>query len=206
MVTYSQYNQDLLVLGILKFKKNGYFLDIGSSHPIKFSNTYLLEKSYGWNGLCVDPIDHSELYKKERSCNFECAAIYTNSGYVEFMEQNNPVDGYSMLSSIKHPDVHPTFHNPADTKLVKCLSFKDLFNKYNIPNKIDYMSLDTEGSEFLILNTFPFSSYSVSIITFEHIPDVRKDIIKTKKIKDLLSSNGYKAYGKCVNDYVFINF
>lgn len=44
-ITYSQYGQDISVSRILRNKFNGYFLDIGSSHPKKFSNTYLLEKN-----------------------------------------------------------------------------------------------------------------------------------------------------------------
>ena len=66
MKSYSQYSQDLVVLELLEFKQNGYFLDIGCSHPIKFSNTDVLEKNYNWNGLCVDAVDHTELYAKER--------------------------------------------------------------------------------------------------------------------------------------------
>jgi hypothetical protein len=51
---YSQAYQDVFVINILKNKKNGYFLEIGSNDPIKHNNTYLLEKSYNWKGLMVE--------------------------------------------------------------------------------------------------------------------------------------------------------
>ena len=58
--------------------------------------------------------------------------------------------------------------------------------KYNAPKKIDYLSIDTEGSEYDILKDFDFNKYDISIITCEHnFTDSRK------KIYELLVSNGY---------------
>jgi len=55
MVEYNgQASQDYFVEHILKKKKNGYFLEIGSSHAKMYNNTYLLEKSYGWTGIMVE--------------------------------------------------------------------------------------------------------------------------------------------------------
>lgn len=39
-----QAEQDKFVLNILKNKKKGFFLEIGSNHPIKINNSYILEK------------------------------------------------------------------------------------------------------------------------------------------------------------------
>lgn len=50
----SQSGQDLFVLAMLNNKTNGYFLEIGTNHPIKYNNTYLLENSYKWLGLMVE--------------------------------------------------------------------------------------------------------------------------------------------------------
>ena len=44
--SYSQEAQDLKVLLHYKLKKGGYFLEIGASDGVKFSNTYLLEQKY----------------------------------------------------------------------------------------------------------------------------------------------------------------
>jgi hypothetical protein len=54
--SYSQIGQDLEVLRKYKNKYNGYFVDIGASDGIIYSNTYLLEKRYGWKGICVEPL------------------------------------------------------------------------------------------------------------------------------------------------------
>ena len=49
----SQALQDLFVLAVTE-KRNGFFLEIGGFHSEQLSNTYLLEKSFGWRGVTVE--------------------------------------------------------------------------------------------------------------------------------------------------------
>lgn len=66
MESYAQANQDIFVLECLNNKRSGYFLDLGCSDPIIISNTYLLEKEYGWKGIAID-IEQTHI-DKFRSC------------------------------------------------------------------------------------------------------------------------------------------
>jgi hypothetical protein len=69
---------------------------------------------------------------------------------------------------------------------VSTISLNDLLSKHNAPKHIDYLSIDTEGSEFEILNSFDFSSHSFGVVTVEHnFTPVRQ------KIFELLSGHGY---------------
>jgi hypothetical protein len=54
------------------------------------------------------------------------------------------------------------------------------------PFEIDYLSIDTEGSEFEILSSFDFSKFDIKIITCEH--NYTENRIR---IHDLLTRNGY---------------
>jgi hypothetical protein len=66
-----QSKQDEFVLKMLNFKKNGYFLEIGSNHPININNSYILEKNYNWTGLMVEyDKQYEELYKLHRTSNY----------------------------------------------------------------------------------------------------------------------------------------
>jgi hypothetical protein len=69
---------------------------------------------------------------------------------------------------------------------VQTISLLDLLKKYQAPKFIDYLSIDTEGSEFEILNAFNFNEYTFGIITVEHNFTFRRDMIY-----ELLSKNGY---------------
>lgn len=51
---YSQAYQDLFALTMLRGKRNGKYVEIGSNEPEKFSNTKLLEESFGWKGISVE--------------------------------------------------------------------------------------------------------------------------------------------------------
>lgn len=50
----SQVGQDKFVLSILKNKKNGYFIEIGSNDPKLINNTFILEKDFNWSGIMVE--------------------------------------------------------------------------------------------------------------------------------------------------------
>jgi hypothetical protein len=51
---YSQLYQDMFVLSILKGKKEGTYLEIGSGDPFHGNNTALLEVLYNWSGVSID--------------------------------------------------------------------------------------------------------------------------------------------------------
>ena len=46
---------DLFVLQHLDFKKNGYFVEFGAADGKYLSNTYLMEKKFGWKGILCEP-------------------------------------------------------------------------------------------------------------------------------------------------------
>jgi len=52
--SYSQSLQDMFVLAVLKGKRDGTFLEIGSDGPHFINNTFLLESKFGWRGISID--------------------------------------------------------------------------------------------------------------------------------------------------------
>jgi len=68
----------------------------------------------------------------------------------------------------------------------KTISLEDLLGKYDAPSVIDYLSIDTEGSEFEILSSFNFEKYKFRIITCEHNYTENRE-----KIHSLLNEKGY---------------
>jgi hypothetical protein len=76
--------------------------------------------------------------------------------------------------------VHSTYE-------VNTISLLGLLQKYDAPSTIDFMSIDTEGSEFDILNNFDWSRYKINALCIEHnYTNARQ------KIYELLVGNGYK--------------
>lgn len=54
MEYYGQVAADYFVINVLKHKRDGYFLEIGSQDPININNTFMLESKYNWKGIMVE--------------------------------------------------------------------------------------------------------------------------------------------------------
>jgi len=85
-----QAQQDKFVLNILKEKKNGYFLEIGSNDPININNSYLLEKQYDWKGIMIEYNDFFlNSYKIHRPNSIHIINDATTVDYKNILEKNN---------------------------------------------------------------------------------------------------------------------
>lgn len=183
----SQIKQDLFVLAELDFKKGGFFVEFGATNGIDFSNSYLLENEFGWNGILAEPAKcwHEEL-KSNRNCSIETNCVWSDSKSVLNFNQVDTAAELSTLSAYNGKDGHSKMREAGQNYSVNTISLNDLLEKYNAPKKIDYLSIDTEGSEFQILSNFDFSKYEINIITCEHnYTPIRE------KIFNLLTEQGY---------------
>lgn len=194
----SQLFQDLFVLFNLNEKRNGTFLEFGATDGCNLSNTYLLENSYEWKGVLAEPTPtwHESLNKNRPNCEIINDCIYSESGKkLDFF-----VSEVGELSTIEKYIDSDVKSKPGNTKLrksgghsikVQSISLNDVFIKYFNSSPIDYMSVDTEGSEFEILNNFDFKKFGPSILTVEH-----NQTDQEQKIDELMVKNGYLRYFK----------
>jgi FkbM family methyltransferase len=184
---YSQINQDANILSFYNYKPDGFFVDIGAYDGIALSNTYVLESSYNWKGICVEPIP-AQFNKlvMNRPNSFCCPnAVYNCSG--KTLDFDVAHDG--MLSGISsHILHHKTAVDENKTTIqIVSITLNDLLEKYNAPDFIEYLSLDTEGSELEILQSVDMSKYIFGWIDVEH----NYEEPKRSQIRDFLVSNGY---------------
>lgn len=188
-MSYSQLGQDLEVIKFYNEKNDGFYIEIGASDGIGYSNTYLLEKEYNWRGICVEPIPFKfELLCKNRTNSFCCSdAVYNESDKEVVFDIANNCDHLSGIAN--YIDFHKNRVNQNKTTIiVKTITLNDLLDKYNSPTWIDYLSLDTEGSELEILKSVDFNKYTFGLIDVEH------NFVEPRRtqIKNLLTSKGYE--------------
>ena len=85
-----QAQQDKFVLHALQGKRDGYFLEIGSNHPIHSNNTYLLEDKYNWRGIMVEyDARFLPLYKQHRPNSIHLINDASQIVYKDVFESNN---------------------------------------------------------------------------------------------------------------------
>jgi FkbM family methyltransferase len=183
----SQLRQDLFVLSYLSFKKDGYFVEFGATNGVDLSNTFLMEKEFGWNGILAEPakIWHKDL-KKNRCCNIETDCVWKDSNSILAFNEVNDAE-LSTIDIYSAKDLHKDTRKQGKIFEVKTISLIDLLKKYNAPKSIDYLSIDTEGSEWEILSHFDFSEYSFDVITCEHNFTPMRE-----KLYVLLTKHGYQ--------------
>ncbi len=184
--SYSQIGQDLFVLLVTNQKRNGFFVEFGATDGKLLSNTYLLEDSYNWQGIVAEPakIWHQALLVN-RNCSIDTRCVHDSTGStVTFRETEVPE--LSVIDSLKDLDQHSQDREEAKTYPVETVTLLSLLDHHGAPSTIDYLSIDTEGSEFEILQNFDFSKYQFNALTIEHNHTPQR-----QKIFELLTSNGY---------------
>lgn len=183
----SQLGQDIFVLCQLNFKKNGFFIEFGATDGIGISNTYVLEKEFGWRGILAEPakVWHKSLRENRNSIIDERCVWSKSNQKIDFRETD--FHELSTIENYSSHDMHKSARKSGSVYQVDTVSLMDLLAEHNAPNEIDYLSIDTEGSEYEILKDFDFNKYKIKIITVEHnFTNMRE------KIFELLTSNGYK--------------
>merc|ERR1712083_372342 len=153
----------------------GFFLEVGANHSEELSNTFLLEKAAGWSGVCVEPFPRGDW--SSRAVELVRCAVGPDGKHLRFIAPGHVLGG--LIDQIDLPrvrrDVPPEQQTIVDvetrtlaTILRSAVATQARGGGAPAPRVIHYMSLDTEGSEFDILMTFPWDEWKLLSITVEH--------------------------------------
>lgn len=205
MKYYSQFNQDKFIYeNVFKNKTDGFFVDIGASDPIKGSNTMFFEE-IGWSGILVEPNkkDYDELVKI-RKTPAENVGIYNKNGRFKFLLCGGYIKVLSGLLHEQHPqhlnrivNEFFTYGDSMEIIEIETITIEDLLKKYN-RNEIDYLSIDTEGSEYSILSNINFNNIKIKCISVEN--NYNDD-----KLEKLLLSNNFEKIIRLECDDIYLN-
>ena len=135
---YSQNGEDLILNRFLNNKKEGFFVDIGAHHPIRFSNTYLFYKK-GWSGINIDAMPGSMiLFNKLRpkDINIEKGVSLENENIMFYQFNESALNTFSKKEAFsKNKDGYKIIKS----NLVEVDTLENILNKYMPLNtKIDF--------------------------------------------------------------------
>jgi len=165
----AQNRQDLFVLAELGFPSRGYFVEFGATDGVHGSNSYLMERDFGWRGIVAEPARcwHQQL-RANRSCAIDTSCVWRETGSMLQFSEVDQFPALSTLSQFRYADSWSRARRHARSYEVATVSLRDLLARHGAPREIDYLSIDTEGSELEILRSFDFDEYRIRIITCEH--------------------------------------
>lgn len=182
----SQLGQDMFALSELGFKRGGYFVEFGVMNGIDLSNSYILEKHFGWTGIVAEPAKRWQGdLGANRRCHIETNCVWRESNAVLTFNDADE-EGYATIDSFSSTDFLAGRRRRGRKYSVNTISLADMLDKYDAPREIDYLSIDTEGSEYEILSSFDFNKYQFRVITCEHNFTPSRE-----RIFSLLSGHGY---------------
>src|SRR5262249_24696590 len=90
--SHAQFRQDLWVLHETGRKRDGFFVEFGATDGISLSNTYLLERDFGWRGILAEPnpVWHAGLARTRHS-RIDHRCVFSHSGArVKFAATRHP--------------------------------------------------------------------------------------------------------------------
>lgn len=200
---FSHEGEDLILARLFDSKPNGFYVDVGAHHPIRYSNTHLFY-TLGWNGINIDAMPGSmALFNQTRSrdINLEIAVNEKQTTLVYHIF-NEPALNTFDPDFAKKFDGLGTFRI-IEIKEIQTQTLAGILTKY-APNKtIDFMSVDVEGLDLAVLRSNDWKLFSPTYVLAEDFfVETVEDALQCS-IAAFLRSVGYVLIAKTAHTLIF---
>lgn len=197
---FGQWKTDEVIESYFPNKRNGLCIECGAANGIKGSNTYYFEKQKDWNCLCIEPNpEHRSSLLKHRLYHTICACSDKKGKQVLTIYKVGDNDISSSITSLDpdqrliedHKDIiNHSYDVEVDVKLLG-----EVIHDYTGKKKIDFISIDTEGTELKVLQGFDFGYYDVTLFVIENN-------YNDPEIEEFMKTKGYKLDQRYkINDF-----
>lgn len=159
-ISYSQQGEDLTLLRLLEGKADGFYIDIGAFHPIKYSNTYLFYLK-GWTGINIEPnpdVRNEFLKQRKNDLNLNIAIGNTTEALSYYKFNDPAVNSFSTEHVEKWKGVKG-FHL-TDVIKIQVHRLEDILHQYLAEGqKIDFITVDVENFDLEVLKSNNWELY-----------------------------------------------
>jgi FkbM family methyltransferase len=201
-LSFSQEGEDLILNRYFEGKKNGFFIDVGAHHPIRFSNTYLFYRK-GWRGINIDAMPGS--MNEFNMIRIEDINIEQAIGYQE-AEATFHIFNEPALNTFDNTEAENVISSGMyKLKEKVSLSIKPIGNvldQHQINSSIDFMSIDVEGLDLDVLRGNNWEKYRPEVILIELLNFELEEAERHETVI-FLKSVGYKLFAKTFNTVFF---
>ncbi len=205
--SYSQCGEDLIVKHIfeaLKIEKPS-FIDIGAHHPFYMNNTALFSL-LGSRGINIEPDPTLFLRfpvnrKNDVNLNIGISEIESEEDfYIISVPTLNTFSKETALNYEKEGE-----YRIVEVKKIKTNTIQNIITEYANGIFPDFLSLDAEGIDELILHSIDFEKNYPIVICIETISFSQSgNGEKNKKIINFLESKGYLFYADTNINSIFV--
>jgi FkbM family methyltransferase len=183
----SEHAEDWLVRDFFQDKRNGVFLDVGSSHYKTYSNTYNLEQTLGWSGIAIDAQDEyaADYLKYRPRTRFIALFVSDHSDGVESLF----VPGGNHLVASSDKSFSDRYDSSGVERKVRTTTLNDVLEKGAVTN-LDFLTMDIELAEPRALAGFDIEKYRPRLVCVEAHPKVRQQLL------DYFALHRYRLVGR----------
>lgn len=193
--------ENVILERLFKNFKRGFYIDIGAYDPVRFSNTYRLYNS-GWHGINVEPNKKTfKRFLKYRKRDINLNIAVSNKKLLSFYKFEEEPLNTTSLTTVKLRKKQGYDYISKET--VKCLTLNQIFLKFKKKDRIDFLNIDTEGTELEILKTNNWKKFRPKVIFCEILNQNIKTVLKHKTSK-YLTSKGYVIFAKLYHNVIFV--
>jgi len=187
------------------FSYKGTMVEVGAG-PTTFYSMSKHFRDNGWRAICVEPIPKFyEMHKKEGNEVYRCACSFEDKDNVNFEiattgTWSEDVEGISFSSlRVKNSHIDANQGMASNMKIenikVKVMKLDTLLESINV-DKLDFVSVDTEGWELEVMRGFNVNKYQPKIILLENVA-------QSKEYVDYMQNIGYELDKSIEYNYIF---
>jgi hypothetical protein len=196
--SYSQEGEDRILARLFDRAPEGFYVDVGAHHPMRFSNTFLFYRR-GWSGVNIDATPGSmRLFDKFRSrdTNIE-VGIGLATGTIPFYVFNEPAINSFDRELSESRNVAP--YKIEEIIDVRVLPLKEVLQGCLPPDTLpSFLTVDVEGHDLDALRSNDWSTFRPTYVLAECLGTTMKEAMQGP-VSLFMSSVGYKCIAKTVN-------
>lgn len=200
--SFSQEGEDLLLDRIFSFKRNGFYVDVGAHHPVRFSNTYLFYRK-GWRGINIDGAPGCmKIFEDYRpnDINVESLISGTEKDFIFYIFNEPALNTLDQNVAREKSKIHG--YRIEKEVLLKSQRLETLLER-KLPKgqHIDFMSIDVEGVDLDVVRSNNWERFIPDVVLVESI-GLNIENIKDDPIVTFLGSKGYRVFSKLYNTII----
>jgi FkbM family methyltransferase len=199
---YAQDGEDVILERLLDGQTNGFYVDIGAHHPMRFSNTYLFYRK-GWHGINIDAQPGSMApfrRHRQRDTNLE-SGVGTLPGSFPYFRFDEPALNTFDPAEAKRKDAPP--YHLLEVVEVAVRRLDDILNEH-LPTgeEITFLTVDVEGRDLDVLQSNDWTRFRPRFVLAETL---RADLLSIQEgdVSKFLAGVGYVPIAKAYNTTFF---
>lgn len=201
--SFSQVGEDLVIDRLLGNKKSGFYVDIGAYDPNRFSNTRRFYLK-GWCGINIEP--DANKYKKfvkerKRDINLNIGIGKSNTDLAFFQVFPDTLSTFSKAAAKRFKK--EGFRLVGETS-VEVRTLSDVLAEHCGDKTIDFMSVDAEGYDLVVLESNDWAVFRPRVICVETTEPSARTMKRNTEVEKFLLKHGYRKHSDIGPNSIFL--